>query len=168
MIKLRIDITGEERTFRNLGNLVKDSVDFRESGAEVQREFNEVQQGQFQSGGARGSSGAWKPLAASTERARARRNPFVFPLQRTGALMNSLTRAEAEGSVYIATKDELTLGSSLPYARFHQTGTKRMPAREPISPTDEQKKKMLKPVVRSARAKSKNVPFVETQPGEVG
>ncbi|MBI1941032.1 MAG: phage virion morphogenesis protein [Acidobacteria bacterium] len=50
-------------------------------------------------------------------------------LVRTGALLRSLTAPGAAGHVERFEDHSLAIGTSLPYALFHQTGTRRMPAR---------------------------------------
>lgn len=100
---------------------------------------------QFQSGGIP----AWKPLAASTVRQKARQG---YPrlnrkgeevatlmqqgnfgpeniLIRTGALLSSWTQKQDPDHIEEITGDSVSVGSSLPYAAYHQTGGKRLPAR---------------------------------------
>lgn len=50
-------------------------------------------------------------------------------LVRTGALRDSLIGPSSPGHVEELEEQSLTLGSRLPYALFHQLGTRRMPAR---------------------------------------
>lgn len=55
--------------------------------------------------------------------------PTTHPLlRRSGRLYNSLTKPGGE-NISIATKDTFTFGTSVPYARYLEGGTKRMPAR---------------------------------------
>lgn len=55
--------------------------------------------------------------------------PTTHPLlRRTGRLYNSLTKPGGE-NISIATKDTFTFGTSVPYARYLEGGTKHMPAR---------------------------------------
>ncbi len=59
-------------------------------------------------------------------------------LVKTGRLRASLALADFDGSIQVINKLSLELGTSVPYAQYHQTGTKnkdgslRMPKREPI------------------------------------
>jgi len=50
-------------------------------------------------------------------------------LVRTGALLRSLSEAGAAGHVEEIEGCWLTLGTRLPYARYHQSGTRHLPAR---------------------------------------
>jgi phage virion morphogenesis protein len=70
----------------------------------------------------------WAPLAASTRKKRRRR--AGQPLQDTGRLLGSITtRAAPPASV--------TQTAGAPYAGFHQGGTRRIPARPFLGPSDE-------------------------------
>jgi len=62
-----------------------------------------------------------------------RRSPLLV---RTGALRDSLTRRGAAGHVEEMDRQTLSVGSRLPYAIFHQLGTRRMPARPLIVLSD--------------------------------
>jgi phage gpG-like protein len=68
----------------------------------------------------------WAELTASTLR---RRRASASILYETGALLRSLTEPGAAGHVEELEGYSLTLGSQLPYAGYHQSGTRRMPAR---------------------------------------
>jgi len=57
-------------------------------------------------------------------------------LVRSGALRASLTRKGAAGSIEDIDGQTLSIGSRLPYAIFHQFGTRRMPARPLIVLSD--------------------------------
>lgn len=68
-----------------------------------------------------GSGGAWKDLAPSTKKARAKKGKTGRKLQVTGQLLASI-------STY-ASSTEAAVGTNKKYARFLNDGTKRMPAR---------------------------------------
>jgi phage gpG-like protein len=66
-------------------------------------------------------SGGWKP----------RKNPAPWPLMiRTGKLMSSLTSLFGPPNEINATS--ATFGTKVEYAKFHQYGTSRMPARKVV------------------------------------
>jgi phage gpG-like protein len=93
--------------------------------AQIADDFREMMARQFASqGSAEGTP--WAPLAPSTLRRR-RASPSI--LYATGALLRSLTEPGAAGHVEALEDQSLTLGSGLPYALYHQTGTRRLPAR---------------------------------------
>lgn len=73
----------------------------------------------------------WQPLAASTVRDRVRRgyegdHPILW---RTGELAASLSERGAAGNIFETSKRGLRVGTSIPYASFHEYGTSRMPPR---------------------------------------
>ena len=87
----------------------------------------------------RGGSPRWSPRKPQTP-------PVTHPLlRRTGRLYNSLTKPGGE-NIFRVTKSNLVFGTSVPYARYLEEGTKRMPAR-PI----------LKTVASSRRGAQKSV-----------
>jgi hypothetical protein len=49
-----------------------------------------------------------------------------------GPMKDAITSPNAPGSVWRSTPNSLEVGTTVPYAIFHQTGTRRMPARPPI------------------------------------
>ncbi|MFB3921597.1 MAG: phage virion morphogenesis protein [Terriglobia bacterium] len=98
------------------------------------------------SGGADIASGRGRTMSAKRKPQTWRRSAMSAPpsgrgntsplLVRTGALRDSLTRT---GAGHIEEMDEgsLILGTRVPYAMFHQLGTRRMPARPIIVLTGE-------------------------------
>jgi len=90
-----------------------------------------------------GSWGKWEPLDKAYA-ARKRAAGFGSKiLVRTGDLRDSLTQRGHSEAVFNPSKRWLTMGTTVPYAGYHQTGTgrsggrsgstiTRMPAREPI------------------------------------
>lgn len=85
---------------------------------------------QFHSRGARWRT-PWPPLAAST-RAQKRREGFLAdPLVRTTRLRGELT-GRPLGVEHIRAS-EVDAGTDIPYARFHQGGTRRMPPRRLVN-----------------------------------
>lgn len=85
---------------------------------------------------AEGRPSRYAPLARSTiARKKALGQPLT-PLVATGAMRNSLARRNFRGNVtYVTASGTLIVGTNIPYARYHQTGTQnadgsiRMPAR---------------------------------------
>ncbi len=87
---------------------------------------------QFATEGAAGGT-PWAPLAPST--LRKKRDSRSGILDVTGALLASLVDAGAAGHVEESDGQQLIFGTALPYALFHQTGTRRLPARPIIALT---------------------------------
>ena len=87
--------------------------------AEIADDFRAMVTEQFASEGRAGGT-PWAALAPSTAR---RRRAGTSLLNVTGALLGSLTDAGAPGHLEETDGQTLTLGSRLPYAIYHQTGT---------------------------------------------
>ncbi len=84
-------------------------------------DFREMMAEQFATEGASGGT-PWSPLAPSTLRSRRSGGGI---LESTGALLASLADPDSADHVEEADSQSLTIGSSLPYALFHQTGAGR-------------------------------------------
>ena len=110
-----------------LGNFQASLADQSPALARVADDFREMIARQFSSEG-RTEGTPWPPLAPSTLRRRPGKAGGPI-LQSTGALLRSLTAPGAAGHVEQLEAQSLAIGTSLPYALFHQTGTRRMPAR---------------------------------------
>lgn len=113
---------GDER----LRSLLNRAQDLRPVFREIARSFNEFQDDLFASSGA--AAGGWAPLAPSTLAQKAAQGYPSDILVRTGRMRRSLV-SKTSDSVEEITAKYLLIGTSRPYARFHQTGTVRMPAR---------------------------------------
>ncbi len=87
---------------------------------DIADDFREMVAEQFATQGRAGGT-PWAELAPST--LRRRRGAGI--LYSTGALLRSLIEPGAHAHVEEISGDSLTLGSSLPYALFHQTGAGR-------------------------------------------
>lgn len=59
---------------------------------------------------------------------------FVYPiLKSSGRLAQSITNPSHENAIsFIINRKDLTLGTNVEYAHFHNDGTKNMPARPPV------------------------------------
>lgn len=90
----------------------------------ISRELLAIEREQFDSEGARGSGG-WAPLAQSTLDAKTGGSI----LRDTDALFNSLTEPTDPDHQFIAQPTWMVWGTTIPYARWHQSGTVNMPQR---------------------------------------
>lgn len=71
------------------------------------------------------------PLAPRYARYKAKRYPNTPILTRSGRMRQSLTSITSD-SIADITPTTLTYGAKLPYAIYHQTGTRKMPKRPPL------------------------------------
>jgi phage gpG-like protein len=131
MIQITFDVSGiatVQQKFATYGADVKDlSVPFTEIADDLQADFtlNMATEGALFGGG-------WAPLAPSTIADRVRKGYGAGPiLYRTGALANSLS-GDNSGAIKEVTPASVTVGTAVPYAGYHQTGTKKMPMRRII------------------------------------
>jgi phage gpG-like protein len=95
-----------------------------------------------------GPAGRWPPLSANYARWKMRNFPGKTILRRTDRMYRSLVGKTAD-SIHRPTADSLEIGTSVPYANFHQTGTGRMPARRIIDLNEVQKTRIMKAIHQS-------------------
>lgn len=146
-ITLEIDGKAEfDRVFKRLDATFADLTPVWEV---VRDEFWAIESDQFQSGGAAGASGKWKPLSKKYEAQKINKyGTFALlagTLRATEALYKSLTRKTGDSVVEIQ-KDSITIGTKLPYAKHHQRGGGRLPQRKIIDFSETQKTGMMKKV----------------------
>lgn len=99
--------------------------------SEIARDFRKSNKAQFKLKG----SGQYTPLSEPYRRAKKKKNyraPILVGLKKdgriSGRLRNSVTTKNDE-NVSIVTKDSLTFGTTVPYAKYVQFGTNKMPKR---------------------------------------
>lgn len=98
---------------------------------------------QFAQQGALGKHGSWASLASSTAFRKKQSKGQI--LYETGRMYRDLTSTENQGTVSGLT---MSFGSSVKYAKYHQTGTRKMPARRIIDPDETFKKAVTRQVTR--------------------
>jgi len=79
-----------------------------------------------------GAWGLWEPLNEDYAKRKQAQGYGTKILVRTGRLKESLTERSHADAVFQSRELGMSLGTKVPYAGYHQTGTSRMPAREPI------------------------------------
>lgn len=83
-------------------------------------------QNMVREGGFFGRDSRWPPLAPSTIKEKQRLGYGAMPmLWRTGALAASLAEKGAPGNIFEVGANYVAVGSSIPYAIFHQRGSRR-------------------------------------------
>lgn len=145
MFRLRAEILGTE-VFNRAFNRIDSLSDLRPLWPEVIREFYLIETEQFESEGAAGASGKWAALSDVYAKYKEVAHPGQPILRADDNLYQSLTDPEAVGAVLRPEADSLTIGTSVPYATAHQRGTRRMPARPPISLAEAQKRRLQKSI----------------------
>lgn len=124
------DFYGDQQVDRTLVALSNHAQDARPAWNAMADRFAVAERRQFSSEGGYGSGG-WAPLSPAYAARKARAYPGKPILERTGKLVGSLTRRPFD--VEDIHPSYMRLGTSVAYARYHQRGTEKMPARPPVA-----------------------------------
>src|SRR5687768_5844860 len=119
-MRLQIEVLGDVQLDRELLRWAEAAGDATPAFMGMADDFLDIEARQFASEG--GNSGGWAALAPSTVRRRGSAHPILFE---SGRLQQSLTGTGAADAVRRITSDSLEVGTSVPYARYHQRGTAR-------------------------------------------
>ena len=131
MFRFRMEIAGQVEMDRGIARFADGVTDYRPIWPVIADDFYAQVQGQFKTEGEQGGE-RWAPLSENYGRYKEVRYPGKPILERTGDLLASLTTATHPSAVHIEARKTLTLGSRIPYAVFHQTGTSKMPRRAEV------------------------------------
>jgi len=141
MFRLQINIAGEMQLDKGISRFSEGLVDYRPIWPVIDDEFRAEVKRQFDTEGESGGE-AWKPLSDKGYGAwKEQHYPGTPILVREGTLRASLTNRDAPGSISRQEPKTLVMGTSVPYAIYHQKGTKDeagkviMPARPEIKLT---------------------------------
>lgn len=123
---LSMSVAGDEKLKLGLQSMIARIRDMRPLARPFDWRFRMAMGQAFKREGS--PKGAWAALSEYT--LRTRRYPGMPILVQTGALKRSLTQANNSEHILDAHRDYVEIGSRVPYAVYHQTGTRKMPARE--------------------------------------
>ena len=165
MLRVSLQVDGIAQFDRAFSRFSEGLKDLRPLWEPLAQEFYRIEDEQFASEGAH-SGNPWKPLSPKYQQWKEKHIPGPMILELTNKLKLSLTYKG--NSAHVRQEDllTLTLGSSLPYAKYHQTGTRRMPARKPIDLSEDHKAKLGKIIHRGLVKIARKVGF-ETEEGFV-
>lgn len=138
LLNVQFEIAGQKQLDRALGVWVGRITDLRGVWDDIRDDFIAGEREQFKTEGGSGSGG-WPPLSPVYKAWKDRHYPRRPLLVLNGRLLMSLTNKNNADMVYEKGKLSLKLGTKIPYAIYHQTGTSKMPARPPIELTERQK-----------------------------
>lgn len=128
-IRTKVKVTGTKQVYERMAGMAKRAGDFSSVFRWAQRELEEANRHNFASQGA--TSGApWMPLDNEYARWKLSEYGPLPTLIRTGDLYRDVTFLH--GPPNRIGKHQATFGTNLPYAKFHQSGTWKMPARKII------------------------------------
>lgn len=123
-LDLKVDVTAFKRLNRALRIASRDLQDLRVPLEEIHDRFMQSRRFIFKLK----SPGLYEDLSPAYKKRKAKFGP-VYPILRdTGRLERSVTTNNGDHIKIIRPK-HLTIGSSVPYADFHQEGTRKMPKR---------------------------------------
>lgn len=145
--ELKFDARAFESRVDELGSA------FRRPTAFTERPFvdwlAEVEREQFRTEGGAGKSGRWQGLAPSTLRRKSAEGRGRSILVRKGAMRDRLTRPGGLRQLVEARDDTIIFRFSSP-EQYHQRGTRRMPQRKVVDPSDAQVRQLGEDVKREA------------------
>jgi phage gpG-like protein len=151
-VRFSFEVQGEKQFDRIFQRFDEDLRDITPIADEIRDAFWEIEKEQFQSGGAKGASGKWKPLSPAYERQKiAQYGTFAIiagVLRATDAMYKSMT-SQTGDTVYQKSKDSIVIGTSLARAMYHQTGGGRLPQRKVIDFSDDQRRSLTKEIQKS-------------------
>lgn len=130
--RILYDVTGDEAVEHDLLAFADRAADAAPAFREIVKMCRAIEAEWFASEG----DGTWDALAESTVAAKASAGLRPEILRATDDLFESLTEDGAAGAVEVITPIEMAWGSSIPYAKWHSSGTSRMPARDPLGITE--------------------------------
>lgn len=156
---ISIEIQGEKDLAVALTRMADDVADLTPYWGDVQQEFYKIEREAFALQGASGKSGRWAALSPRYAVIKFKRWGSQPILTASGALRDSLTSETASSAITRKEKDSLTLGSSIPYGAYHQSGTSKMPARPPISLTENQHAQLLRKLTKQLKEAAKRNGF---------
>lgn len=125
--RLRFDFYGDTQVDRTLANIESRSIDATQAWEAIAERFLTAERRQFDSEGAYGSGG-WSPLSPAYAAWKQRHHPGQPILVLTGELRASLTEGP---DIRVVLPQDLFVGSSVEYGRYHQRGD-GVPQRRPV------------------------------------
>lgn len=144
MFRFRMTVAGEVAMDRGLARFTDGISDWRPIWPVFGDEFYAHLKAQFETEGEAGLGSKWKPLSEVYAAWKERHFPGKKILERTGELKASLSSRTAAGSVYEERPQSLTIGSSIPYGIYHQTGGRKLPQRKEIALDERTKRELMR------------------------
>lgn len=146
LVGITFTIEGVPQFARVLGALMRNVKNLQPVWQDIKADFLAGEKKVFRQQGRVGDWGKWAPLNPVYAAYKRRKGWGTRILIRTGSerLMSSLTKESSPDFHFIGRPLGMEIGTRVPYARYHQTGTKHMPAREPVRLTNAQKRHWVK------------------------
>jgi phage gpG-like protein len=143
MVIVSVDVFGEKQVERELLRFSHAAMDMRPAGARFMEYMRSVERSQFDSEGRTGSGG-WTPLKPRTVAQKTARGLDPRILRAHDDLRKSLTNKSHGNHVERISSDEFFFGTRDPKAKFHQGGTRKMPARRVVDLSERNRRAIVK------------------------
>jgi hypothetical protein len=147
VVTVSVEVFGDVVVKRELLRFSHPAENMRPAGEEFMDYMRGVEREQFATEGAAGSGG-WAPLKPATVAQKAKRRLDPRILRASEALFHSLTSKGDPNHIEEIGPDEWFFATRDKKARFHQTGTRRMPQRRVIELAGRMKRDIVKIVQR--------------------
>lgn len=143
MLKFTATVLGEDQLVRSIDRFTAGVTDLRPAFEEVGIDVRDILVEQFAKEG-----NGWVPLTPAYAIRKRRLFGDKTILRATDRMFVSLTQKGAAGNITEIAPMEASYGTSVPYARFHQTGTSRMAQRKIFALTEANKRRITRTVQR--------------------
>jgi len=130
LLNLRLTIRGETRLAQAFNRLARSIQNYRPAWPDITTVYRQMMSEQFESQGSRGGR-RWVPLSPAYKRWKDIVAPGQ-PILVLGGKMKASMVGKTSDTIEQFRPSSVTLGTRIRYAGYHQTGTRRMPARPPI------------------------------------
>lgn len=164
-MKFKIEVEGEQLLLSQFREVRDGIVDLRKLGAwkQVAGTFRKIEKEIFDSAGSKGEGGTWKQL--STKYAIVKNRRYGGPtrlLIASGKLYKAMTGTTGD-SIFEESAQEMAIGTSLPYAKYHQSKEARtkLPRRPMLDFTRDQQKRITEPLEQKLRQLIANAKLAE-------
>lgn len=148
-MRLTIALGGEAQLDRTLLRITQRIDDWSPAFDAIADQLAQENRAQFNSEGRHGSGG-WPALSPAYRAWKEKNYPGKPILQRTGRLFKAMTERPFSTEQIGVQSMTIGVGDEIPYAEFHQTGTKKMPRRRPLELTAVARNRMTKTMQRYA------------------
>lgn len=140
--QFELTVSGDTQLMRGLSRFSEGIKDLTPAFREIVKDFKEIERKQFDSSGSYGSGG-WAPLSPRYAAWKDANYPGRGVLVRSGLMMESLTSTNP-WTIEEIKPLSLRVGTSIPYARYHQKGGGRLPRRPIVDLTEADKTRWMK------------------------
>lgn len=139
LVKFRFEVAGEVQFSRALETIGTAPKDLSEPFEFMANEFYDTMSSVFAAEGAFEERTRWQDLSPAYGKWKTRYFPGRKILERSGRMRRSLTVRGDSDSILNIGREELQIGTKVPYAMKHQTGTRWLPMRKIVELTQAQK-----------------------------